>query len=204
MSTYYAPAWPSTVIFADVFDGRLERFGVREFVGEDTSDSWRCLTDGHNYLWAHADSDGKLENIRRSGPTAPGRILGAIAESFETEIFSEYEPQYWGFATEEEWDQAWAEIDKKHEAEFHADIINFVKGEPNEIRPGTIGMIKAEIAKDITTKDPSLLSPEKKPELMAAIERVYDADHAVVVKLSERDIAAADMVATNEDDLPQA
>jgi hypothetical protein len=39
---------------------------------------------------------------------------------------------------------------------------------------------------------------------MAAIERVYDADHAVVVKLSERDIAAADMVATNEDDLPQA
>jgi hypothetical protein len=37
---------------------------------------------------------------------APARILLAISDVFETEIFSEHELQFWGFDTEEEW-EAW-------------------------------------------------------------------------------------------------
>jgi hypothetical protein len=37
---------------------------------------------------------------------APGGILKAISEVFDTEIYSEHEPQFWGFDTEEEW-EAW-------------------------------------------------------------------------------------------------
>ena len=34
----------------DLFGGELEKFGVREHMGPDTSESSRCLTDGPNYL----------------------------------------------------------------------------------------------------------------------------------------------------------
>jgi hypothetical protein len=33
---------------------------------------------------------------------------------------------------------------------------------------------------------------------------IYDQDHAVVVKLTDQDIAFARMAATHDDDLPQA
>ena len=38
------------------------------------------------------------------GANAPSRILEAIATTFDTEIFSEHEPQFWGFTSQEELD----------------------------------------------------------------------------------------------------
>ena len=35
----------------------------------------------------------------------PRHIIKAIEQAFDTEIFSEHEPQFWGFATQEEWDE---------------------------------------------------------------------------------------------------
>ena len=46
--------------FADLFDGRLERYGVREYNTERSNDHHRCLTDGFNHLWAYADENGDL------------------------------------------------------------------------------------------------------------------------------------------------
>jgi hypothetical protein len=37
--------------------------------------------------------------------TDPIKILSAIAEVFASEIFDEYQPEYWGFETQEEWDE---------------------------------------------------------------------------------------------------
>ena len=92
--------------FEELFDGRLERFGIRESIQEGkTSANDRYLTDGSNFLWIYGGEFVKgLCRYASSG--APGKILAAIAETFETEIFSEHEPQYWGFETEEEWKNA--------------------------------------------------------------------------------------------------
>ena len=138
------------------------------------------------------------------GGNAPGQILGAIAKAFDTDISSEYEPQFWGFDTQEEWDRAWSKISEEHEAKFHADIINYVAGEPNDLRPGSIGMIKANIAKDLVADSPDLISPDQKTELMEAIDQIYEGDHAVTIKLYEEEIAAAGMAMTHEVYLPQA
>jgi hypothetical protein len=36
----------------DVFDGRLDEFGIREhIVPGETTDTYRCLTDGCEYFW---------------------------------------------------------------------------------------------------------------------------------------------------------
>ena len=193
------------ISFTDLFDGRLERFEVREHIEADvTSNTKRCLTDGRNYLWAHSACDGTVVCITRYGSNAPGRILEAIAETFDTDIFSEHEPQNWGFDTQEEWELAWEKIAEEEEAKFHAEIIKYVKGEPNELSPGTVGMVQANYAKDLVAESPGLVSPDKKAELMEAIRQVYEADHAVVIKLDVQEIAAARMAMTHEDDLPKA
>jgi hypothetical protein len=46
------------------------------------------------------------------------KILQAICEAFDADIFSEYEPQFWGFDTQEEWDAWQRAIAKEHEDEF--------------------------------------------------------------------------------------
>jgi hypothetical protein len=108
-------------IFArDLFDGRLATFGVHEWVAPDQapddgqdndlsvlltlqSAQKRTLTDGQgNYLWVWIDDDGAVEFFTRYGRNDTHAILGAVAEAFETEIFSEDESQFWGFQTNEE------------------------------------------------------------------------------------------------------
>ena len=130
--------------------------------------------------------------------------MGAIAEAFDTVIVSEYEPQFWGYETKEEWDLAWKKMAEEDEAKFHAEIIKYIKGEPYDIEPGTIGETRANIAKKLVAADPSLISPDKQAELMKEIDDIYKRDHAVVIKLSDADVAAAEMSITHEDDLPQA
>ena len=34
---------------------------------------------------------------------------------------------------------------------FHDELLKYLRGEPNDIRPGTIGMIRAEIARMLGT-----------------------------------------------------
>ncbi len=48
--TAYLPLKP--IRFTDLFDGKLEPFGVREHINEHTTASQRCLTDGNNFMWA--------------------------------------------------------------------------------------------------------------------------------------------------------
>jgi hypothetical protein len=142
-----------------LFDGRLEKFGVRESVVPDvTTEQKRCLTDGRNYLWVSMDDGGAVWSLTRYAGNAPGKILEAIAEAFNTDIFSEYQPQYWGFNTQEEWD-AWQEETAREAAEkstekFYVQIMHYLRGEPHDIRPGAILKIKADIAKKLSTKIP--------------------------------------------------
>jgi hypothetical protein len=142
--------------------------------------------------------------IARYGGNAPQRILQAIGEKFDVDIVSEYEPEFWGYETKEEWDAAWAAIAEKDEQDFYNEVAKFVRGEGYDIRPGTIGMIKAEIAKKLITDNPDLLDESRRPDLIKAVEMIYDRDHAVKVTLSEKDLTFIRMAATHADDLPQA
>jgi hypothetical protein len=203
MSTDYCPL--KQVPACDLFDGRLEAFGVHEHVKPDeTTKTRRCLTDGRNYLWVYIDDDGFVAVLTRYGANAPGKILNAVAEACETDIVSEYEPQFWGFDTQEDWDVSMEQMSRESEENFYIEILKYLRREPNDIQPGTIGMIHAEIAKRVIAESPDLLAENKRPDLIKTVEMIYDRDHAIVVTLTDQDRAFTRMVATHEDDLPQA
>lgn len=138
------------------------------------------------------------------GPNAPGRILAAVAEAFDTDIVSEHEPQYWGFETREEWHADMEQLAKEAEDEFYEDLLCYVRREKHDLSPGTVGMTKAEIGEKLIAERPELASPDKKRQLLDAIEEVYERDHTVTITLNNADLAAARMAVTHEDDLPQA
>jgi len=203
MSTDYKPM--QKIRAADLFDGRLETFGVREHIVQDTTDDRKCLTDGRNYLWVWIDKEGFVLALTRYFPNgSPSKILRAIAAIFDTDIFSEHEPQYWGFESQKEWDADLKEMAREQEDEFYGELIKFVSGQPADIGEGTIGWIKAQIAKELVKDDPRLSLPEERERLMKDVEAVWRRDHCNTAKLSENDIALIEMIAMHEDDMGQA
>lgn len=174
MSTNFRALDP--ILARHLLDGRLEEFGIREHFSDATNDRERLLTDGWNYLWLYLDDAGFVAGFTRYLPNgAPNKILDAVAEAFDTEIASEHEPQYWGFNTHEEWDAWEHQINEVYENWSHIEIMKFVRGAPSDIRPGTISMLKAEIAKKLVENDPSLAT--NKDQLHCEIELIYQRNH---------------------------
>jgi hypothetical protein len=171
MSTNYMLAIAVTA--HDLLGVRLNKFGIREHLAAKTDEGSRCLTDGRNYLWVYLTEDGLVGSLTRYAGNASGKILDAIAEEFDTAIFSEYEPEFWGFDTQEEWDAAMDEMADPQLNEFYADVCAYVRGEPNEIGSGSIGEIQAKIAKTLIEKDPSLLEPQNKDKLLREMDAIY-------------------------------
>jgi len=95
-------------------------------------------------------------------------------------------------------------MSKEAEEKFHVELLKYLRGEPNDIGPGTIGMLEAEIAKTLVEKDPSLLLPINKDKLRSEVKSIYDREHAVKVTLGPKDLALVRMLSTDEDDLPRA
>ena len=112
--------------------------------------------------------------------------MTAISDEFDVDIVSEYEPQFWGFDTQEEWDARMEEMSRESEDRFHLELLKYLRGEPNDIRPGTVGMINAEIAKKLVENDPALVLPINKDKLRNEIK------------------SRVRMLSTDEDDLPCA
>ena len=114
MSTDFLPLAP--IRMADLFDGRLKDFGVHEHDSKNATVKQKCLTDGRNFLWVYGDEKGSLVScFSRYGMNAPERILQAIGEAFVVDIVSEYEPEFWGYETKEEWEAAWAAMAEEAE-----------------------------------------------------------------------------------------
>jgi hypothetical protein len=197
MSTYYSLI--KKIPGDDVFDGRLEEFGIHEHIVSETTDTYRCLTDGRDYVWVRMDGAGFFWHVR-----GMSKILCAVADAFDTDIVSEHQGQFWGFETEEEWDKWRMQQYREGQAEFLAELMRCLSDQPHNITSGTIRMMKAEIAKKLVDDDPSLLLPANQDKLLEKIETTYIREHAVVITLNSEQIAAADLRATHEDDLPQA
>src|SRR5215472_5820909 len=119
MSTYYSSI--KKIPGDDVFDGRLEEFGIREHIEPgQTTNTYRCLSDGHDYVWVRMDGNGFFWSVRGlSG------ILYTVADVFETEIVSEHQAQFWGFDTQEEWDAKLDQMAKESEEKFQVSVVNY-------------------------------------------------------------------------------
>ncbi len=149
--------------------------------------------------------DGTVDRMTARGlANAPSRILAAIAEVFETDIYTEHELQYWGFDTEEEWEAYQDALAEEDQAKTYASIVNYLNGESQDIKTGTIGECWAEIANDLVTNDPLLLDSKNQNKLMGMVDEIYNKEHAVIITLTDEDLALAKLAATHEEDLPQA
>ena len=161
---------------------------------------------GATYIWVYIDANDVIGCLTRFGGNRPGKILNAVAEMFDSDIVSEYEPQYWGYATKAEWDEAEEEISRECEEHYYRELIKYLRGEPCDIRSGTIGMTRAEIARRLAGDDPSLLLPKNKEVLLERSEEIFMREHINVVTLCPQHMALVNRLVADgdEDDSPSA
>src|SRR5438034_6225030 len=103
MSTGYRPI--RDIPFATLFDGCLEKYGIKEVIVENATERTRYLEGADGFLEVHREEDGACTFTRRG--LVPWAIFDALTEEFRIELVSEHDYRYWGFATEEEWDDWW-------------------------------------------------------------------------------------------------
>ena len=124
----------------ELFDGRLEAFGVREGVRpEGAADRFppymkvkevRYLTDGRNSMKVVVYENGVPDLTVRNLWCAPEKeIFHAIAEAFDTDIVTEHQPEFWGFDTQEEWDAWNKRRNEEDERTLHAELLKHLRGE---------------------------------------------------------------------------
>src|ERR1051326_316464 len=95
----------NAISMSEIRGNNLRSWGVWEHSKRDNDQSdsaW--LTDGTNFVQVHQSSAGTLLLTRYFPNGDPSLILRVISEVFETKIYSEYQPQFWGFSSQEEWD----------------------------------------------------------------------------------------------------
>lgn len=185
MSTDYR--FEKEIKFTDLFDGRLEHFGIHEkIIDGQTSSNYRLLTEGSNGLWVWGNE--VVGTITRCGLNNPANILNAITDTFDTRLISEFDPQFWGFETDDEWEYARDEYGKEGRGETYIEIMNFVSDKTNDIKPGTTCMAQANIAKSLIAGNPILASPDQESTLMELIDREYMENPSARIALNEDDI----------------
>ncbi len=221
MSTDYITS--EKISEAELFGGRLTKYGVREpAFGEQSYDpakfDARALTDDDSWLWVNVgEYDGnpnskgrfigdRVSFRRTANSGAVGAILGAIAEEFGVEIYSEYQSQFWGFDTQEEWDAYEEKIGKENADKYYAKLLKFFAGatlKECDLRRGTLGAIWAQRMKSKVKADPSLLLLENRARFDALLRKAQEST-SVRVKLSDVDIASVTMATTPRGNLPRA
>ena len=183
----------------ELFDGRLESLGVFEKAIEgQASSNCRLLTEGPNGMWVYGDESVNV--VTRCGSNNPVNILNAITDTFDTYVFSEHEPQFWGFETVEEWDRAQNEVHQESQAEFYIEIMKFIRGEPNDIKLGTVGFYQATIAKNFIAENPNLALPDQETTLMDLIHQGDLGDRVTTDPLTEDEALIADILGRHYDE----
>lgn len=103
----------------------------------------------------------------------PVHILNSIAQEFDTEIYSEHQPQFWGFSSQGEWDKWHLEQSKIDQEKFYKAVIQYLSGNGVKYDEGTILRTQLEIAKELSNQNSDLLLPENKEKLLNEIEKIY-------------------------------
>jgi len=169
MALKYA-ATDKKIPMADLFDGRLAKFGVCEctIIGHGVLPR-RLLTDGREIVWISANEDGVVESMEQPAYGPPNAIVQIVGHAFDTGIASEGHHRYWGFETKEEWDAHIEKMDRQEDDELYDHLVKYLRGEPHGIEEKTVLMCLAEHAKALVANDPGLLQPERKYELIDMI-----------------------------------
>jgi hypothetical protein len=202
MSTDYRPI--PVIPFVVLFDGCLEKYGIRETADAGGSTRRRCLVGSDGVLEVYEHDDGSSSFTRRSFTPVPWSVIDALTEEFGVELVSEHDHRYWGFATAEEERQFHEKMAKESNDRFYDDLIRYLRGEPHGIKPGSVEMQWAEIAKALVASDESLMTQRNRQRLEEAIKVIYDRDHAVTVTLTPEDMAAVELMVARTNKLPQA
>jgi hypothetical protein len=156
------------ITLKELFDGRLEPHGIQEFEVEGkSSDQFGVLTDGTNRLAVYADDVVKI--IKRCGTNNENRILNAIADEFETDIYSEYSGKFWGYETDEEWEAAEFRKEEYSLKKYYGRMMAILGLWKDSPRKAKITIEDAAIANDLITQTPRLASPDCMHELMEEI-----------------------------------
>ena len=122
MSTDYK--LENEISMAELFGGKLKSFGINEHVIEGkTSKTHRYLSDGENGVVVYGDCTVSM--IKRCGANCPNKILSSISIAFGTRIYSEFDPQFWGFESQEEWDKYESKVNTRRASKFHTDSGDF-------------------------------------------------------------------------------
>jgi hypothetical protein len=187
MSTDFITA--RKIAMSDLYDGRMEKYQVTEYRSEKTTESARCLTDGDHFLWVYRSEDGTAAIFTRYGWNFPIHIHNAISAEFNTSMYADYDPQFWGYDS----DASWKEANKKAAAQerdrFYDTILKFVAGEDVEEKPGTNGWTRLEIARTRVRADPELLLQDNRGRLLDLVDEIYEQHHVHRVTLTETDLA---------------
>jgi hypothetical protein len=100
MSIDFIPA--TRIPISDLFDGRLETYGIRGAAKNGKG----YLFDKIGSVTVYGDKDNSTSCFTSYDFSDPTKILLAIQNEFQTKIFSDCEPQYWGFDTVDEWENS--------------------------------------------------------------------------------------------------
>jgi hypothetical protein len=152
-------------------DDQLRALGIQfvpiERQRPETRSLARILSDGTNLLWTFYDQSGYVDIFTAYAFNDPCFILDAI----------EHDPRYWRFETVEEWEAFQRKCGEEAEHAFYADLLKNLRNEPNNIKPGTIGVMKAEIASGLVADRPELLLNKNRVTLTKAIQTIFNRDH---------------------------
>ena len=108
MNVEYKPLNP--IPFEALFDGRLECYGIHEkHLPAYTSEGCKCLSDGWSTLVCYADDSGHVDRFEGEFMHFdwPVSIVKAIAEAFDTDIFSNCDYQFPGYDWEKIENELW-------------------------------------------------------------------------------------------------
>ena len=177
------------ILMEELFDGRLAAFGVGERVVPSTSREDRLLSDGVNSVWAHGCKQGHVSHLTVYGLNSAVFIADAICRAFDTWMYTEHEPQYWGFDTQEAFDAWMREGANEAKEDFYLELMDYLQGRPHRVSPGTNGMKMLEIGRDLVAHDPGLALPARKEELLTAIDEKFMEGELADIKLEGCDLS---------------
>jgi hypothetical protein len=204
MSTSYRAL--IAIPFHSLFDGRLDKYGIREIIKSDTSESLRYLSGKDGILSVYKEQGGADSSFERpSFAPMPWAIFDALAAEFGTDFVSEHDHRYWGFDTAEEWNAFQDKLARDDDDDFYRNVLRFSRGESHELTPGTIGFARAEIARGLIDMDPSLAEPDRRVALFAMITEIYERENPPLrVELTREDLAKVELIMSRRDDLSKA
>jgi hypothetical protein len=172
MPTIFRPTKP--IPFNFPFDGRLDKYGVREDIRSNTSASVRYLQGKDGFLCVRSEENGanSVFEMPHFLPV-PRSVFNALSSEFDTSFQSGYGFRYWGFETEEAWEAAQV-LSQYNKIEFYNSLIRFARGEPHDFAPGSKMFHKIEVAKAAIVRDPSLAELRNCDALLQSVGELYE------------------------------